>query len=235
MWLIADYEAVALFSLRLSTATSSGGKTLLVPTPYAMKMALLSTACHTLGVARANFLWDEIRALQVALQPPSTAVVSNLFQKVLKPYKNPPKPGVPDFGPFQRTIAYREYVQWLGTLRLALECNEAQTAWLSVLLLNINYFGKRGSFLQLRRAPATLDKLPDGFTVLTQDQQQFAMGGTLQVLDDCGESLTFDKASIYTHDSKNKVKLGKDRVLRNIVLPYRLQRSSKSYSWYERL
>ena len=48
MWLIAEYEAVTLFSLKLSTATSSGGKTLLVPTPYALKMALLGVVFHLL-------------------------------------------------------------------------------------------------------------------------------------------------------------------------------------------
>jgi len=44
--------------------------------------------------------------------------------------------------------------------------------------------------------------------------------------------LTFDYVNIY---SSKAVRLGKERVLHHIVLPYRLVRSSKSYSLYERL
>ena len=44
MWLLAIYEATTLFSLKTSDATSSGGRTLLAPTPYAIKMGLLDAA-----------------------------------------------------------------------------------------------------------------------------------------------------------------------------------------------
>ena len=61
----------------------------------------------------------------------------------------------------------------------------------------------------------------------------FAMNGTLQVLDDCTPDLTFAKANVY---SGEKIKMGKERVTRHIVLPnYRLTRSSKSFSLYERV
>jgi hypothetical protein len=52
MWLIADYQPVTLFSLKNSLATSSGGKSLLVPTPCAFKMALLDAACRVWGYPR---------------------------------------------------------------------------------------------------------------------------------------------------------------------------------------
>ncbi len=85
MWLIADFEAVTLFSLKMSTATASGGKTLLALTPYAIKMALLDVACRNLGVEKAEERWDGIRDLKIALYPARRAVVTNLFQKVLRP------------------------------------------------------------------------------------------------------------------------------------------------------
>jgi hypothetical protein len=44
--------------------------------------------------------------------------------------------------------------------------------------------------------------------------------------------LTFDHANIY---SGKGIKLGKERILHHVVLPYRLVRSSKSYSYYERI
>lgn len=232
MWLIAEYEAATLFSLKLSSATASGGKTLLGPTPYAIKMALVDVACRTRGVAQAEQLWPQIRDLEVALRPVEQAVVTNLFQKVLKPYKNPPKPGTVDFGPFQKTIGYREYVHLAGRLGIALgwDGNEAYE-WLNDLLLNVNYFGKRGSFVQLTAPPSLAMELPADFIEATRDQVDFVIGGTLQVLDDCTSDLTFEKANIY---SGEKVRLGKERITRNIVVPYRLTRSSKSFSLYER-
>ena len=230
MWLIAEYEAATLFSLKLSTATSSGGKTLLVPTPYALKMALLDSACRTLGIKKAESLWEQIRDLHVAIRPASRVVVTNLFQRILKPYKNPPKEGTPNsFGPFQRTIGYREYAQLIGPMAVALELSEAHRDVFVNLLLNINYFGKRGGFMQLVKTPRVIGELSAQFVDATNQQTSFSIFGTLQVLDDCGPSLPFERANIY---SKVKLKDG-DRIRRNIILPYRMTRSSKSFSLFE--
>ena len=231
MWLTTEYESVTLFSLRLSTATSSGGKTLLVPTPYAIKMALLDVACRALGAGLAEQRWGELRELQVALRPAAKAVVTNLFQKVLKPYKNPPKPGEPDFGPFQRTIGYREYTYLEGPLGVGLGWDGSERRdWLADLLVQVNYFGKRGSFMQVTQLPKFTVELPAGYVLSTRPQEEFPVGGTLQLLDDCAENLPFAKANIY---SGEKLRSGKDRITRHIILPYRLSRSSKTYSLYE--
>lgn len=229
MWLIAEYEAVTLFSLKLSSATSSGGKTLLVPTPYALKMALLDSACQIFGVKHAESLWEQVRDLHIAIRPAPKVVVTNLFQRILKPYKNPPKPGEPDFGPFQRTIGYREYAQLVGPMAVALELSEAQKEVFVNMLFNINYFGKRGGFMQLVKTPYVVEDLPPHFVDATKQQTSFIVFGTLQVLDDCAPSLPFERVNIY---SGVKMK-DDDRIRRNVVLPYRMTRSSKSFSLYE--
>ncbi|MBO0777549.1 MAG: hypothetical protein J2P37_01865 [Ktedonobacteraceae bacterium] len=136
----------------------------------------------------------------------------------------------------QPTIAYREYVNYKGVLKLACSCTEehSQAEVLADLLTQINYLGKRGGFLQIMAPPQMSYEQPAGqFIHLTAEGLQlFGMEGTLQMLDDCGPSLTFAKANIY-HDAK--MVLHKDRVLRHIVVPYRQTRSSRSYSWYQRL
>jgi len=58
MWVIATYQSTSLFSLKPATATASGGRTLLVPTPYAIKMALLVVACLLVGQATAAAACD---------------------------------------------------------------------------------------------------------------------------------------------------------------------------------
>jgi hypothetical protein len=231
MWLIAEYDPVTLFSLKMSAATASGGKTLLAPTPYALKLALIDAACRNFGLASAKDAWPQIAGLQIALRPAEQAVVTHLFQKVLRPRRNPAQKGDPDEGYFQRTIAYREYVQLVGTMMLAFGKEDRLPAWLADLLVQINYLGKRGGFVQLLASPQERAELPEGFTSLTQEANSFPVDGTLQLMDDCTPGLSFQKVDIY---SAEKLKLDKDRLFRRVVLPYRLARSSKSFSHYER-
>ena len=235
MWIVAEYQPVALFSLKHALATSSGGKSLLVPTPFSLKMALLDAACKVWGVRRAEEVWPTLRDLPVALRLPRRAVVTNLFAKILKPRRNPAKPGTAHAGPLGKTIAFREYVWSEGNLGIALEVKEQdQLLEASELLWQINYLGKRGGFVQLLGAPRTMRDLPEPFLPVNpiEEPTVFDSRGLLQMLDDCAPTMTFEHANIYS--SKN-IRLGKERVLRHVVLPYRLVRSSKSYTLYERI
>jgi hypothetical protein len=233
MWLIADYAASALFSLKPATATASGGKTLLVPTPFAIKMALLDIAIRLEGRERAAAAWDEwIGAARVALCPPERIVVNNTFIKVLRPRRNPAAPGSQHAGFFQQTIAYREYAQWDDVLGLAFELGEsADVERLSRWLFNINYLGKRGSFVQLQGPPQQVETLPDGYIVIDGDLGTMSLNALLAQLDDVGEGTPFAQVDIY---SGKRIQLGKQRVLRHVALPYRLVASSRGYSFYER-
>src|SRR5438045_3569104 len=84
-WVVATYLPVALFSLKSALATASGGKTVLVPTPYAVKMALLDAAIRSRGVDAGRYIFPIIRDLRVALDPPARLVVLNSFGKVRRP------------------------------------------------------------------------------------------------------------------------------------------------------
>lgn len=227
MWLHCSYEPVSLYSLKLSTATSSGGKTLLAPTPYAFKMALLDVAFRLHGATQVEALWPRIRDLQVAYRPPRLVVVSNVFTRVLKPDRTP----TPGAGPFARTIGYREYVHFGGRLGLALGSDDDSPAWLTPLAAAVSYLGKRGGFLQLASPPETSEHLaPEYVRLNPSSPEPFRVDGVLQILDDCGPALTLEQASVYT---SGRVRLGRERVQHHVVLPYRLVRASKSYKLYE--
>lgn len=231
MWLVADYEASTLFSLKPATATASGGKTLLVPTPFAIKMALLDAACRLEGRDRAAQAWDGwLAGLTVALRPARDVVVNNTFIKVLRPRRTPAAPGARHAGYFQQTISYREYVQWAGTLGIGLELTEqAEADRLARWLLHINYLGKRGSFVQVAAWPHAVDELPDGYIVVNGNLAGMSLDAVLTQLDDVGEGLTFAHADVF---SEKTISLGKHRVLRHVALPYRLVASSRGYSHY---
>jgi len=240
MWMVARYAPTALFSLKSAAATSSGGKTLICPTPFAIKMALLDAALRTRGQPVGKQLWPAIQELQLKIALPDRVAVINTFTKIVRPKKNGPSDddGTGLVTPLGSTIAYREYVSFGGTVSIA-----AQTAAgdhlpdaLAELFAHITYLGKRGSFMQLLMHPTVIDDADldaeTAWVTITHDQASFVIGGTLQMLDDCGPTMTFDHADIY---SKKRITLGKERILRHIVLPYQLARSSRGFSLYERI
>ena len=153
-WLIAEYCPVTLFSLKLGEATSTGAKTLLVPTPFAIRTALLDAAIRTQGVAAGPAAFEAIKGLRLALRPPERVVVTSLFAKVLKPQRSD-KPGRK--GAMQRTIAFREYAHLKGSLELALTGDESAMTAIEPLLAQVNYFGKRGSFFQFVAPPKQIE------------------------------------------------------------------------------
>jgi hypothetical protein len=256
MWTVARYLPVAPFSLKPAAATSSGGKTLLAPTPYAIKMALLDVAIRTMGISEGEQLFPSLRNLTVQIALPEDILVFKSFSKSWRPVESKEAQKKDETReqfearqrekladriergqyPLYSTIAYREYVYYRDAFQLAFSSPEEESlpAELSRLLTCINYFGKRGGFMQIMEPPRQHEHLPEGqFTELTAEGlQQFHPDGTLQVLDDCGKSLTFQRANIY---SSERITIGKERVLRHVVLPYKLKRSSRSYSWYQRI
>jgi hypothetical protein len=226
MWTLAEYEATALFSLKLATATSSGGRTLLLPTPYAIKMALLDVLCRTDGVAAGRQLWSALCTAPIALRPVPRVVISNTFTRILKP----PHAARAGDSPYIRSIGYREYAYWQGALGIAIGSDELPFERLSLWLLGIQSLGKRGSFVQLQAPPRQAEHLPEGYIPTKGDlPQSIPLYHLLQRIDDCAPSLTFDKANIY---SEEKVQLGKDRLLYNILLPYQRGRATRGYTEY---
>lgn len=232
MWVIAEYEATALFSLKPANATSSGGRTLLVPTPYAIKMALLDVVCKVEGVSLADAVCEWLSPAQIAIRPPRQIVVNNTFIKVLRPRRNPAKAGSRDAGFFGPTISYREYAQFGDKFEIALWIEEENHAnSLQKWLTCINYLGKRGSFIQVQRVPMIVEELPTDFIPITGEiGNSFSLDSIMTQLDDTSDDLSFEKINVY---SGKRITLGKERLLRHVILPYRLVSSSRSYSFYE--
>lgn len=240
VWVVARYQPVSLFSLRPSNATKSGGKTLLAPTAFAIKMALLSTTLSIHGLQEGQQRFPAIRALRIALALPEQLVVIKTITSTLRPYHiNSSQTREAEIAealaqghyPFTRTVGYREWVQFGGPLTLALTGNDAEPPpWLEETLAAINYLGKRGSFLQVEEWPERIATLSSRFTELTRDSTSFPLDGTPQLLDDWGATMTFEHADSYSGTS---IALGKERVFRQVVLPYHLVQSGRGYSLYK--
>lgn len=240
MWTVVRYVPVALFSLKPAAATSSGGKTLICPTPFSLKMALLDAILRTQDEAAGQRWWPLLGSMRLRIRLPERLTVINTFTKIVRPKKNGPSDddGSGLITPLGRTIAYREYVFYGDTISIAAQTragDELPDA-LAHLFLHITYLGKRGGFVQLQAPPITFNdadlSAAHGWVTLTEDQSGFNLDGTLQMLDDCDPKMTFEHANIY---NGKRITLGKERILRHIVLPYRMIRSSKGFSLYQRI
>lgn len=239
-WLILRYLPVSLFSLRMTHATSKGGKTLLVPTPYAFKMTLIDTCFRVFEGSeveiKARQVFDLVKGCEIRFSPPPICIVQNTFIKIRQEERDAPR------GFYVPTIAYREFCFYSGdTLNVALsirDFSEDIIILLRRLGSHINCIGKRGSFWQYVGDSICEGELPKGYTY-NQENEQSTTGDFLwvQYLDDFGKPLCnakdgFDRISTY---GSGTVKLGEHRILTKTVIPYRFVQSSKHFTQYKKI
>ncbi|MEW6229785.1 MAG: hypothetical protein AB1700_17120, partial [Bacillota bacterium] len=140
-----EYSPVGLFSLKSSLATSTVGKTLLVPTPYAIKMALVDAAFRAgRGYDYCANFTRLLAEVDIRIASPQKAVVTHTFVKVRQESrKNDP------LRPYGGNIAYREVVYHDGTWRWAFS-SRTPDAYEAILEASsyVNCIGKRGCFIQ---------------------------------------------------------------------------------------
>lgn len=225
MFFSAIYRPTALFSLRDSNSTSSGAKSLFLPSPYAVKMALINQAISLGGI---NFADDKqrfniIRDLKMDYRIEGNFCVNNCFVKIQKKSGN---------DPFTSTVSFREYIFLDSEIELIFKSSELRNdlfdneekiiEFLKKYLCTINQFGKRGCFFQF----IGFKDNPGKANVVPFDMEKIQCGGILQEYDDFGENVTFDKVNNYSESKTERVK-------KVMFLPMIKQSSSKSYTLYK--
>lgn len=236
MWLIIEYSPTALFSLKYSAATSTGAKSLLVPSPYTIKMAFLVAAIRWKGIEYALGFFEIIRDVSpMLIRPSKYAVANRCFLKYQKPRedkvaKSKRKDSYEAPIGYQSTVGFREYVYLHGNLSIAMQVdNEERGNDIVQLAARTNYFGKRGGFMQFVGFNY-IETLPVGYSCeLTQGLG--ISGGIIQPLDDMNSSLTFEKVDI----TNNSPLRSSDRPSTLTLIPYRSWLNSYRYASYIRI
>ncbi|HLI47385.1 MAG TPA: hypothetical protein VKV18_01670 [Chthonomonas sp.] len=251
-WLLVTYYPVSLFSLRTTYATSKGGKTLLVPTPYAVKMALLDACFRCFdppsAATQAVRVFDLIKQRDFRFRPPKHCLVQHTFIKILEPTRGEDgqakeEDGQSTASPFKSTVAYREFAYFDGELTIAIDASDwsdEETALIQKLAACVNSFGKRGSFWQYASFKTCKGPLPFGFTCphdkINENATSHLAFLMTQALDDFGEELCKDKQGfqrVNTYAEKS-IELGKHRVLKLTAVPYRRVAAGRHFTWYRR-
>jgi hypothetical protein len=222
MWIAAEYEPITAFGLRPSNTTSSGGKSLLVPTPYAIKMALLDRLIREASEETGRTLFSLVRDQTICLRPPAFVAVNRTFQKVLRP----------DGKLWNSTIAQREYCFHAAHMGLCFETDASELAErLPMLLSGINYFGRKGGFMQLVEVSQPDQEYINGFINLCRPiDSSSPQLGMLQRMDDMRSDAIFEEISVFIPQRP-----GGDggRRVYNIVLPYQLLYHGFNHTVYE--
>jgi hypothetical protein len=191
-WLVFRYSPVGLFSLKMSRATSTAGKTLLVPTPYAIKLAFVDVALRHGLTDLPEWLIRGLAEATVSIGVPQHACVTGTIQSVRQETRDSERKQNPDLPFYRASIAMREVVHYRGILNIAFDlmtCGERLTDLLIRAAPAINYFGKRGSFFQYRDS-ARVVELDSTFTE-PAEQAAPPVWGHQATLDDFGPSATF--------------------------------------------
>jgi hypothetical protein len=97
--------------------------------------------------------------------------------------------------------------------------------------VHINYLGKRGSFFQFLASHEVETLLPSFGYVVGDDRDRVSRDLVIQYLDDVGPDAIFERVNTF---SETAAKIGRDRVLVPVALPYRRVASSRGYTHYER-
>jgi hypothetical protein len=230
-WLIVEFEPTSLFSLKISLATSSVGRTLVIPTPYTIKMALVDAAFRAgLPESDCDALLRGLAGVGVRIEPSPAVIVTHTFVKVRQEARDPHSRS-----PYSSTIAYREVVYLHGLTRWAFDLaggDDPLAARLTELLPLVCYIGKRGSFIRFIRLYRVADLGPE-FT------QPVVRGGSwsppprahIAPLDDFGPDADLETLSSFT---QKRPKRNQHRRFVETIVPIGIVNTGPGFSEYRR-
>lgn len=200
MWLEVEYLPTSLFSFKDINATNTAATSLLIPTPFGVKMGLISCCIQEYNLEKARYLFEKIKEKEVKYKLPEEAVVNKTFGRIndLRNKIGRSKP------------AYREYVYFNGELKIALDINglnDEQLGLLKGLFIRINYFGKKGSFMQFKSF-ANKEKLGNKYLNLLEGDYRLnsLSESIIQQTEDIPPEATFEEINIYNNDESLKRK-----------------------------
>jgi len=204
------YQPTNLFSLKDSNSTNSGAKSLLIPSPYAIKMAVLNQAITIDG--ESVFERDKsneftfIKNAQISYRISGSFCVNNCFITIQS---------LRD-GIYHGKPSFREYVFLSDNIEIIFDVeNREAKQYLQKYLHRINYFGKRGCFFQF----VGYRDNPSEPNVKEFDTSNL-LSGILQEFDDISPDAQFKNVNNF-----NSANAKRDKKI--LVIPVKNQNSSK--------
>ena len=184
------YQPTNLFSLKESNSTNSGAKSLLIPSPYSIKLALFNQAITIDGKdifeKKKSKEFSFIKDATIEYRVSGSFCVNNCFVTIQS---------LRD-GRYRGKPSFREYIYLSDNIEIIFDViNEEAKQYLQKYLHRINYFGKRGCFFQF---VGYRDK-PSESNVKEFDASDFSPG-VLQEFDDISSKADFRNSTGLSYD-----------------------------------
>lgn len=212
----AIYQPTNLFSLKESNSTNSGAKSLLLPSPYSIKMAVFNQAITIDGQEQFENKKSKelsyIRDAKIGYYISGSFCINNCFVTIQS---------LRD-GTYRGKPSFREYIYLSDKIEIIFEVHDENAkSYLQKYLYRINYFGKRGCFFQF----VGYNNNPSESNVNVFDAKNFKPG-ILQEYDDMPSSAEFKHINNFDSTTIKRSK--------NILLiPVKNENSSKSYTHFK--
>jgi hypothetical protein len=210
------YQPTNLFSLKESNSTNSGAKSLLIPSPYSIKMALFNQAITIDGKEifeeKKSNEFAFIKDAKIEYRVLGSFCVNNCFV-IIQSLRD---------GTYRGKPSFREYIYLSDNLEIIFDVkNEDAKQYLQKYLHRINYFGKRGCFFQF----VGYRDNPGEPNVKEFDVSNFTPG-ILQEFDDISPKALFKNVDNFDSASAQREK-------RILVIPVKSVNSSKAYTHFK--
>ncbi|MGB9714984.1 MAG: hypothetical protein ACPL1G_01010 [Thermodesulfovibrionales bacterium] len=119
-WISAELHFASLYSYRMPNLSPGYALTSLIPSPAALRLALVDSAIKSTGkVSYGEEVFEIVKSSPLEIEPPEKVVVLKFFIKRLKPSKSKEKS-------FEESFGVREYCHFWGPLRIYLEISERE-------------------------------------------------------------------------------------------------------------
>lgn len=209
------YQPTNLFSLKESNSTNSGAKSLLLPSPYSIKMALFNQAITIDGKElfekKGSKEFAFIKDVKIAYLVSGSFCINNCFVTIQS---------LRD-GIYRGKPSFREYIYLSENIEIIFQVKDEEAKqYLQKYLHRINYFGKRGCFFQFIGYSDNSNE-PNVREFNVSD----LTSGILQEYDDISPKAQFKNVDNF--DSANT-----QRDKKILVIPVHNLNSSKSYTHF---
>ncbi|RLI80857.1 type I-A CRISPR-associated protein Cas5 [Archaeoglobales archaeon] len=160
-WVKLTLHFPSLFSYRIPDYSSQYALSVPLPSPSAIKLAVVATAIRATGnVAEGERVFYAVRDANVRIAPPKQIAINSVLIKRLKKKKN--EPG------FENTFGVREYVFFPDDVNLFVGCDNVDVVTKYSGMLR--YLGSGDSMLYVKRVEQT-EKPPESAIKAITDKE----------------------------------------------------------------
>jgi len=224
-WLRADYEFPSTFSYRMLDVSAQFAVGSPIPSPAAVKLALVDTAIRWSGdVSEGRRIFDVIKTARVCAVPPPRMVRFRAFIKRLKPPHSSAGPEAPTV----ESTGVRDYFLLDGPLSVFIEVPQSNANDIVGLLQRIRRFGTSDSVCwckEVREEVPCAELCPQKFSNLSNDRK-----GLVVRLSDLSQESLFEGFNPFGGNMR-RANLEKDLY----VIPLRVKRSGETWAILERI